>query len=395
MVNRFADSARYGWRGVTAAEAAGEPAILGDALLWLSRTLYWSDGPGAATAAVERAMPLLEELGDDARLATAHAELARAQSDLATVGPVAEPTALVIEHAERSLRLAERLGDSYLRCHALQYRGTGRIGLDDLGGLDDLALAVELAQLDPRDEMPTRACVNAAGGCFRAGRLADAERYVLLGLERASGGEFTAGAYRLELTLQSVRLSRGDWDEAEGALRTLVDWPGEPGIMRSLAASLLGRLLCRQGRHDDAAEVLHDAIRTTSSSSEIALVGPVTAAAVEAAWVAKHPGDMPALAAPALALAAELGHCSTRAELTRYLQRAGHPVDAQVHLESNGPWGLGLAGQWREAAVAWAARGCRYERAVDLALAPDPAARAEGRGELDALGASATLAVVS
>lgn len=289
--------------------------------------------------------------------------------------------------------MAGRLGDSYLRCHALQYRGTGRIGLDDPGGLDDLALAVELAQLDPRDEMPTRACVNAAGGCFRAGRLADAERYAMLGLERASGGEFTAGAYRLELTLQSVRLSRGEWEEAEAGLRTLVDWPGEPGIMRPLAASLLVRLLCRQGRHDHAADVLQLAIRCTAGSSEIALVGPVTAAALEAAWLGGHADDMPAIAAPALALAAALGHRSTEAELARYLHRAGHRVD--THLQPVGPWEPGLAGRWREAADAWAARGCRYERAVELALAPDPAGRADGRRDLKALGASATLVVIS
>jgi hypothetical protein len=293
MRNRFADSARYGRRAVIAAEAIGDPTVLADALLRLSRTLYWSGGPHAARAAAERALPLLNQLGDEARLANVHAELARAWSDLATVGPVAEPTSEVVEHAEQSLRLAERLGDDYLRCHALQYRGTGRLGLDDPRGFDDLALAVELAQLDPRDEMPTRACVNASGGCFRAGRLDEAERYAILGLDRASGGEFSAGAYRLELTLQGVRSSRGAWEEAERGLRMLVEWPGEPGIMRPLAASLLARLLSRQGRHAEAAELLGPAMVSASNSSEIALVGPAIAAAVEAAWLVGRTDDMP------------------------------------------------------------------------------------------------------
>jgi DNA-binding winged helix-turn-helix (wHTH) protein len=392
MVNRFADSARHGRRGVAAAEAAGDRVVLADALVWLFRTLYWSDGPRAATATIERALPLLEELGDEARLATAHAGLARAHSDLVTVGPVAEPDRAVVEHAERSLELAERLGHGHLRCHALQYRGTGRLALGDPGGADDLAAAVELAQLDPRDELPARACVNAAGGSFRAGRLEDAERYALLGLDRAAGGEFTAGAYRLQVTLQGVRISQGAWDEAQAGLQTLVDWPGEPGIMRPLAASLLVRLLARRGRHDEAADALRPAVDATSGSTEIALVGPVTAGHLEAAWLGGQTADMPAIAAPALALATELRHRTTRAELTRSLQRAGHPVE--VPPDAVGPWAPGLLGRWREAADAWAARGCRYERALELALAPDALARSEGRNELEALGAAGALAVL-
>jgi DNA-binding winged helix-turn-helix (wHTH) protein len=391
MVNRFADSAAHGRRGVVAAAAAGDPAVLADALLWLSRTLYWSDGPRAAAEAVERALLVLDGLGDDARLASAHAEVARAHSDLVSVGPVAEPDPAVVEHAERSLRLAERLGHTHLRCHALQYRGTGRLALGDPGGAADLARAVELALVDPRDELPARACVNAAGGSFRAGRLDDAERYVRLGLQRATGGEFTAGAYRLELTLQGVRISRGRWDEADAGLRALVDWPGEPGIMRQLAASLLARLLARRGHHDRAAEALEPALAAIAGSSEVALVGPVTAAQLEAAWLAGRASAMPAIAAPALALAAELGHRCTRSELVRYLQRAGHAVEAPEG--PVGPWAPGVTGRWRDAADAWAALGCRYERAVELTLAPDAAARAEGRAELEALGARGTLAV--
>jgi hypothetical protein len=392
MVNRFADAVREGRRGLAAAEAAGDRTVLADALVRLSRTVYWSDGPRAAAAALDRALPLLAEIDDPTRLANVHAEVARAHSDLVTVGPVAEPDPAVVDHATRSVELAERVGHTHLRCHALQYRGSGRLALGDAGGSDDIALAVELALVDPRDELPARACVNAAGSSYRAGRLDEAERYVLLGLDRAGGGEFTAGAYRLELTLQGVRLSRGEWDEAETGLRALVDWSGEPGLMRPLAASLLGRLLARRGRRREAAEVLGPAVESADDSPEIALVGPLTAAAVEVAWLAGDHDGLPAIAARALALAAELGHRTTRSEITRYLQRAGHAVDPPP--DPVGPWAAGVAGDWQAAADAWAARGNRYERALELALAPDPAARTEGRHELEALRADGALAVL-
>ena len=239
-----------------------------------------------------------------------------------SVGPVGEPDPTVVRHAEQALGWPSAWATR--TCGATPSSTGGRVGSPSAtsAGTDDLAAAVELAHLDPRDELPARACVNTSGGSYRAGRLDDAERYVRLGLERAGGGEFAAGTYRLELTLQGVRLSRGEWDEAEEGLRMLIDWPGEPGLMRPLATSLLVRLLARQGRHDEAAGVLQPALDEIAGSSEIAVVGPVTAAQLEAAWLGGLEADLPAIAAPAEALATRFGHRSTQSELARLLRLA-------------------------------------------------------------------------
>lgn len=74
------------------------------------------------------------------------------------------------------------------------------------------------------------------------------------------------------------------------------------------------------------------------------------------------------------------------------LQRASCTIELPSDLV--GPWAPALAGRWREAADAWDARGCRYESALECALAPDDHARARGRSELEALGARGTLAAV-
>src|SRR5262249_45143880 len=140
-------------------------------------------------------------------------------------------------------------------------------------------------------------------------------------------------------------------------------------------------------------ELLRAAVASTADPNEIALVGPVTGAALEAAWLSGDAAEMPAIAAPTLALACDLGHRTTESELTCLLQRAGHAVD--VPADAIRPWACALDGHWRKAAEAWGARGCRYEKAVELALAPDAEARAEGRAELSALGASATLAITT
>ena len=391
--NDFERSDRWGRAAVEAAERAGDPAVLVRALVRFGRTVYWSQGPRAAAEVVDRAMSIAEHLEEPGTRAAIHAEQARARSDLVEVGPVAEPDPRTLTHAERSLALAEELGSRYLRGHALQYRGTGRLAVGDPRGLDDLAAAVADARLDPRDELPVRACVNAAGATFRFGRLDDAERYVELGLSLADGSEFTAGAYRLELTLQGIRLSRGDWDDAEVGLRALVAWPGDPGLMQPLAAGLLARLLARRGRVADARAVLAPVAQRAAGSPEIALVGPTSAAAVELAWLAGEADAMPALAAPGLALASEVGHRTSASELCRYLQRAGHAV--AVPDDPVDPWAPGLAGRWAEAAAAWAARGHRYERALELATSGDQRAAAEGLDALHAFGAAGSLAVLA
>ena len=51
------------------------------------------------------------------------------------------------------------------------------------------------------------------------------------------------------------------------------------------------------------------------------------------------------------------------------------------------PYALQAAGRWREAATAWAAADCPYERAAALAESPDPADLLTALGILDDLGA--------
>jgi DNA-binding CsgD family transcriptional regulator len=54
------------------------------------------------------------------------------------------------------------------------------------------------------------------------------------------------------------------------------------------------------------------------------------------------------------------------AEICRYAQRLGLPATA-VDSESAGPWVIGLAGRWQDAAAAWAGIGDPYEEALELA----------------------------
>jgi hypothetical protein len=140
-------------------------------------------------------------------------ELARAHSDLATVGIVGQPSSDTVRYAERALALSSRLHRDDLRSQVLCYRGSGRLALGDERGSDDLDAAITVGATGAPLEAGVRTYVNAAGCAYRAGRFSDAERHVAAGLRLAADGEFASGRYRLRLISAAVSASRapGSW----------------------------------------------------------------------------------------------------------------------------------------------------------------------------------------
>lgn len=392
LVNEYETALPCAESAVSAGEEAGDPLVLAEALMALSRIVFFAQGPMKARQAAGCAVQILEGVGDDARLAAALIELARAHSNLATVGIVAQPDADAVRYAERALALCDRLGRDDLRAQALCYLGSGRLAQGDPRGAEDVERAIALGAAETRLETRVRSYVNAAGSAYRAGRPHDAERYVAAGLRLAADGEFAAGQYRLRLTSAAMSASRGDWDRAITELRQLVTGPGQPGVMALLARSVLARLLARRG-DPDASGFLDEAMRDPRWAGDSYVAGPLAVAKVEVGWLTRAIGGVPPAVRTALDLAASSRHTAMQAELCVYLRRAGHDVPAPPHVP--GPWAPALAGRWREAAVAWKELGERYEHAVELAWSGEDAhARAAGLDVLRHLGATATVACV-
>ncbi|MGZ4626753.1 MAG: ATP-binding protein, partial [Kineosporiaceae bacterium] len=389
VVNRYEAALACARSAVTAAGHAGDGIALGDALLVLARVGLFARGPSAARQASRRAVDVLTAAGDDARLAAALSEMARAHSNLPTVGIVADVCESAATHAERALVLAERLGRSDIAAQAWCYLGDARSSAGDPRGAADLERAIALAATDNRLETTVRCYVNAAGAAYRAGRPDDAQRYVADGLRCAADGEFFAGEYRLRLTGAMIRASGGDWETAVTELRSLVYAGGEPGVMAVLARAMLARLLARQGAVE-AGDVLAGALTDPEVAEDGLVAGSLAVASVEIGWLDGTLGDLTSEVRRAIGLAAGAGHHAVHAELCAYLRRAGVEVPRPSHRP--GPWAATLAGRWQDAAAAWSKLGERYEHAVVLATAPDREARARGQRLLESLGAVATMA---
>lgn len=390
LVNHFAASLEAGRRSVALWETLENEQELAAALLTFSRSAYWATGPLAAVEAGERALALLARQPNQELLALTHATLARAHSNLVTLGIVAQPSQDALRYAQAALELAEELDRDDLRSHALNYRGTARLALGEVGGLEDLERSTELVRSNSRVEYVMRACVNAAGGAYRSGRFELAEAFIEQGLAAGeTGGEFYAGEYRLDLTRAAINASRGDWDLAEGQLRQLLERPGEPGIMRPLAESLLGRLLARRSRPDAEMHV-EAAVAASAGSIEPALLGPVAAARLELAWLRRE-HQVPEFCRTALDRASAIQYCVAEGELARYLQRMGALGSYQTPTVLPRPWSTAVNNRPTEAAKEWLALGEVYEAAIETALANDN----QGFERLESLGAAATIDALS
>ncbi|HEX5997072.1 MAG TPA: AAA family ATPase [Jiangellales bacterium] len=385
LVNRFEESLRAAEEAVKAAEEIHDPKLIAQAEIALSRTVLWARGPNASQLAARRAIAVLGPGGDPELRAIAYADLARALGQLTTIGSIAEGNKEALSAATRALSLARELKRDDLAGYALIYVGCERLALGDTAGARDLETAISNLRFSPQAEFAVRACVNAAGAAYRSARFDDAEHFVELGIQLAKETDFTSGEYRLALTRAAVRFSRGRWPEARRELESLLALGGEPGIMGPLARALLARLLARVGESDAAGRTLGPAIAAAAGSDEIRLVGPVTIARVELAWLAGNREDLIAVAEPVLLTSTTPGGVVNRGELGRYLQRAGYRVPELLDVPE--PWRSGLAGDWRNAAARWESRGEPYEQALDLISGGHPPAVEAGAAILRNLGA--------
>ena len=347
LVNQYEAALESAEAGVSAAEDSGDALLLADALLVLARVVMFATGPLRSRSAAARAVDILETAGDDRRLASALTESARAYSNLATVSIVADADPRAETYAERALTLAQRLDRKDIEALAWCYLGDARLSRGDARGEADLRRAISVAASDSRDETKARCLVNAAHGAYRSGRMDDAERFVAAGLQASADREFFAGRYRLRLTTAAVHASRGEWDRAVADLRTMVDSPGDPGVMASLARSMLARLLARRGEAAVAGEILAVALEDVAAADDSFVVGPVVVAQVELGWLDGTLGMMTQDARRALELAEAAGHRSAQAELTAYLRRAG--IDTPDPTDPPGPWAPTISGAWKEA----------------------------------------------
>jgi tetratricopeptide (TPR) repeat protein len=152
LVNQYEAALECAEAAVVAAEESGDSLLLADAMMVLARVVMFARGPQRARLAAARAVDMLESAGDEARLASALTESARAHSNLATVSIVADADERAESYAERALAMAQRLHRKDIEAQAWCYLGDARLSRGDARGEADLRRAISVAESDSRDE---------------------------------------------------------------------------------------------------------------------------------------------------------------------------------------------------------------------------------------------------
>jgi DNA-binding CsgD family transcriptional regulator len=382
--HRFQEAVEAGREAARLYEEAGDPVAVGECLVRLSRHLFMAGETDEAEHAAQRAVLLLEPTGSAAALA--HASLYEGAILAMTDEPERAAGILASAHD-----LALRSGRGDLAALALNYLGIARFELGDPAGLDLLRESVAAAIAGRHHEYAARGYCNLGELLFRSGRLDELDASLREGLDFAHERGFWSHAYNLEVHRCVALLRRGRWDPALGGLRELVDGVDDPGMLYAYSVPWLGRLLARRG--DPAAGAMLAAAWEHASRQRLLLgVAYAGLAYVEWAWLAEEPDVAREVAAVLEPRTAHPGGAPFRAELRRYLARAG--LDGEPFAGCPEPWAAGLRGDWRAAAAGWEAAGDPYERALELVASGEAEPSLEGLRILDGLGAAGAAAPV-
>jgi len=315
-----------------AATAAGEPRLRCAALLTLAN-VDWKQGLAAEERArVSEAATIAEELGDQRLKILTMFELAN------VCGWLDGDNAAAIDHLRRAADLTEAYGDRSLLVEAVLRLAVNLFNIGQLAESEEqfgrvLVLAGE--EGSHRDE--ARATTLLGQLKYYRGEEEEAERLALQALEWLERTGETDLQIQNKRTLARYALRRGELDVAERWLRDVLPLALEMGgwlaidIYRHLTETLV-----RQGRTEDAGELVAFAARSVPEEDHYARAALLIAEAI----VATAGGESTAAAtsfAEALRLMEEqqlvIDAGETRIELARALIAFGDLGGARTELE--------------------------------------------------------------
>lgn len=360
--------------------AAGNQRRAGDAMRWLSR-LHWYHS-GQTVAAREYARDAIETL----ETLPPGRELAMAYSNLSQLHMLAMETGPSLHWGNKALALAIALGDRETQIHALNNIGTAKLDADDEeGGRSDLERSLALAQEGGFEEHAARAFTNLGYTAGTTGHYEDAHAILARGIDWCNQRDLDSWTHYMAAYRSEISLWQGDWSDAQARAETVLQIATLAPLSRTIALVVLGRLNARRG-NAAAQTLLDEALDLAQPTRELNRIGWVAAARAEWAWLR---GDAAAIRAEVnpgwtLDIEADVGSWIF-GELGWWLHKVG-ALDVAPRFCAR-PYALQIEGHWREAAAAWAARGCPYERARALADGDVPAQR-EALALFEQLGAT-------
>ncbi len=356
------------------------------ALLRLARTYVRDGRNGEADKASLAGLEILEAGPPSAHLAGAY----RTRAMLLMMD---RRNAEAIPFGERALELAQRFDDQESLAMAYNFLGSALLmsGRSEEGQAH-LKQSLTLAQQHNFDHLVAWAYWNLGSGLGEIFDLRNAEHYLTTGIAYCAERDIDTSRSYMMAWKSLVDLYCGRWDAAAETAAAVLARPTTAATSRIMALVALGRLRMRRG--DAAArDALEEALTLAVRTGTLQRVAPARAARAEAASLAGDEVAARKEASAAYDLAQSRRHPWFAGELAYWRWRAGDRFEVPDWLAV--PFGLQIAGRWREAAAEWERLQCPYEGARALAEGDDTDALRQALSTFERLGAGPMAAIVA
>jgi DNA-binding CsgD family transcriptional regulator len=358
------------WRELGNARKEGENLA---ALAW---PLVRSGRNVEADESCAQAVRLLERFGSSRELASA----LRMQAHLRMLD---RDKGAAIVLGGRAIAMAEVVGDPETLAAANMVVGSAMLVTDDQGGRVYLDRSMVVAEEHGFDGLVALAYLNIGSSYGEQYRLDQAEHFLRRGLHYANERDLDHAGHYISAWLALISVHQGRWSEAADLASAVLQAADLAVVSRIMALVALGRLRARRGDPGVWA-ALDEALELANATGTLQRLAPVRAARAEAAFLTGDKIRASVEAGAAWDLAIRHRHPWHSGEFAYWRKQARDDIQHPPWVAT--PYLLDLQGNWKEAATAWAERGCPYEQARALA-AGDEAARREALTIFDRLDA--------
>jgi DNA-binding CsgD family transcriptional regulator/tetratricopeptide (TPR) repeat protein len=371
-VDRLPDALSAIGMAIEANEETANLLAVGRCTRVLSRC-HWYVGDGEiAKQEANRAVDILEPLGDSV-------ELARAYSGLSQLAMLAGTTDEALQWGERAVELAEKLNAWSVKAHALVNIGSVRMQSDP-SDFELLLEAHRLADATGDRHEAVRALINLGYTALAWLQPEVAEQYIEAAITYAEEHQVDALGLYARMTAAWLQVRQGNWAEAEGLAAGVA--LTETGVNQLLAKTVLTELAVRRG-DPDAGDRLADLADQAERTGELQRIGPVLQ--LETEWAMTTGAELPVerFASSRPLMRAAVGWAESL--VAAWAAVAG--IDMPLAIRVPTPHAAMIQRDWKRAANEFGAIGWEYDHAFMLSLLDDEPALSEALAVARRIGA--------
>ncbi|MXO61302.1 AAA family ATPase [Altererythrobacter salegens] len=380
VLGNLPEAIRWQERALDLYAHAGDTLKEGDSLRFLATLRYMNGERGLAEQSVQRAIDVLEPLGETG-------ELAHAFATMAGFAMLADDSPCVAQLCAKAIPIAERLDRKDVLAAALNCHGSSLQFIDLERGLELIDRSIALARTEGIHQHVAPAAINKAWALMMVHRHEEAIEVFREGIEYSRDHDLDNWGPYMDGGIALCLLRLGRWDEAEAAAAPVIAAVDKGPVTRNPAIRAQATIAVRRG-DVDSETLIAELRRHMTTGREWPRFSSLALIEAEHAWTSGE--DVPAaleIVAEVLAQVPPGGSPWDAAMLWHWSRKLGGTEKAPENLPL--PFAMVAKNEIDAAAKAVQELALPFEEALFLCDG-DEGQAARGLAILERLGAEAT-----